>query len=69
MSTVQEIESAIEQLPREEKFAIADWISAKLSNEWDSEIEEDIRAGRLDSLAQEAIGELREKQTFPFSPA
>ena len=68
MSTVQEIERAIEELPREEKFIIADWISTKLSDEWDSEIEEDICAGRLDFLAQEAISELRAGQSTPFPP-
>ena len=68
MSTVQEIEAAIEQLPREEKFIIADWISSKLSQEWDNEIEEDISAGRLNSLAHQAIAEFRSGQTTPFPP-
>ena len=66
MSTVQEIERAIEQLPREEAFLLADWISSRFSKEWDQEIEEDIKAGRLDHLAQEAVSEFRAGQTSPY---
>jgi len=66
MSTVQEIERAIEQLPREEAFLLADWISSRISKEWDQEIEEDIKAGRLDQLAQEAVSEYRAGRTSPY---
>ncbi|TSA33831.1 MAG: hypothetical protein D4R65_07105 [Verrucomicrobiaceae bacterium] len=68
MSTVQEIERAIDQLPKRDVFMLADWISSKVSNEWDQEIEEDIKAGRLDHLAQEAISEFRAGKTSPFPP-
>ncbi|MEI8311212.1 MAG: hypothetical protein WCH98_10700 [Verrucomicrobiota bacterium] len=68
MSTVQEIERAIEQLPREEAFLLADWISSRISMEWDNEIEEDIKAGRLDHLAQEAVSEFRAGRTSPYPP-
>ncbi len=68
MSTVQEIESAIEQLPRAEMFRLADWISSKFADEWDREIEEDIKDGRLDHLAQQAVAEFRAGQTSPFPP-
>lgn len=66
MSTVQEIERAIEQLPREEAFLLADWICSRISKEWDQEIEEDIKAGRLDQLAQEAVSEYRAGRTSPY---
>lgn len=68
MSTVQEIERAIEQLPREEAFRLADWISSRISKEWDQEIEEDIKAGRLDHIAQEAVAEFRAGRTSPYPP-
>jgi len=68
MSTVQEIERAIDQLPKRDVFILADWISSKVSNEWDQEIEEDIKAGRLDHLAQEAVSEFRAGKTSPFPP-
>ena len=68
MSRVQAIERAIEQLPREEAFLLADSISSRISKEWDSEIEEDIKAGRLDHLAQQAVSEFRVGRTSPYPP-
>jgi hypothetical protein len=68
MSTVQEIESAIEQLPRTEMGKLANWLSSRFAAEWDSQIEEDIKAGRLDHLARQALVEFREGRTFPFPP-
>lgn len=68
MSTVQEIERAIEQLPRKEAYRLADWISSRFSKEWDNEIEEDIKGGLLDHLAQEAVSEFRAGRTSPYPP-
>ncbi len=68
MSTVQEIEAAIERLPRSELFKLTGWISAKFSDAWDKEIEEDIKAGRLDQLAQEALSEFRAGKALSFPP-
>ena len=57
MSTIEEIEVAIEQLPRDQLFKLANWISSKFADEWDKQIQEDIEAGRLDQLAQDALSE------------
>ena len=59
MSTVMEIEKAIEKLPNQELFELTHWISARFSDAWDRQIEEDIFAGRLDDLAAEALQEHR----------
>lgn len=59
MSTVQEIEEAIEKLPREEVFRLTDWLSTRFSDLWDRQIEEDVSAGLLDDFAAEAIAEHR----------
>jgi hypothetical protein len=45
MTTVREIEAAIEQLPRSELLKLTRWISSRFSDEWDREIEEDIKKG------------------------
>ncbi|MBE2203434.1 MAG: hypothetical protein IAE94_03700 [Chthoniobacterales bacterium] len=66
MSTVQEIEKAIEKLPREELFQLTDWLSSRFSDQWDRQIEEDIAAGLLDELASEAIAEHRAGQSMPM---
>ncbi|MCX6975508.1 MAG: hypothetical protein NTZ94_14705 [Verrucomicrobia bacterium] len=55
MSTVMEIEQAIEKLPAEELFELTHWISSRFSDAWDRQIEEDIVAGRLNEMAAEAI--------------
>jgi hypothetical protein len=68
MSTVLEIEKAIEKLPSQELFELTHWISPRFSNAWDRQIEEDICAGRLDDLAAEALEEHRAggSQEFPM---
>lgn len=68
MSTVQEIEAAIEQLPRSELFKLTGWISSRFGDAWDKEIEDDIKAGRLDHLAEEALSEFRVGKAAPFPP-
>jgi hypothetical protein len=68
MSTVMEIEKAIEKLPTDELFELTHWISNRFSDAWDRQIEEDIRAGRLNNLAAEALQEHRAggSQDFPM---
>jgi hypothetical protein len=44
MSTIQEIEVASEQLPRDELLKLANWISSKFADEWDKQQ----RISRLD---------------------
>ena len=66
MSTVQEIEQAIEKLPREDVFLLTNWLSTHFSDLWDRQIEEDISAGLLDDLAAEAIVEHRSGESLPM---
>jgi hypothetical protein len=68
MRTVEEIEAAIEQLPRDQFFRLRDWMTSRFEDLWDEQIEEDIKAGRLDHLAQEALAEFRAGLTTPFPP-
>jgi hypothetical protein len=60
MSTVQEIEDAIRQLPPEELAALRAWFHEFDAAAWDRQFEEDVAAGRLDALAAEALQDLRE---------
>jgi uncharacterized membrane protein len=66
LSTLAEIEQAIEKLPREDLFQLTGWLSTHFSHAWDRQIEEDIVAGRLDDLAAEAIAEHRAGQSLPL---
>jgi hypothetical protein len=55
---VQEIESAIAQLPRAQVAELATWFEQFHAQLWDTEIEQDVRGGRLDSLLEEARQDL-----------
>ena len=63
MTNVQEIETAIQQLTREELSAFRSWFEEFDAEVWDDQFEEDVQAGRLDSLADEALVDLREGRT------
>ena len=60
MSTVHEIEEAIRGLEPQEIAALRDWFAAFDAEIWDRQLEQDVAAGRLDRLAEEALGDLRE---------
>ena len=64
MSAVEEIESAIEKLPRQELFVLTNWLSIRFGDAWDSQIEEDIRRGALADLAAEAVAEYQSGKTL-----
>jgi hypothetical protein len=57
MSTVEQIESAILKLSSQELSQLADWVLDLDEQRWDEQIEQDIVAGKLDFLAQEALAE------------
>jgi hypothetical protein len=59
MSTIKEIESAVSKLSREELSAFRSWFTEFDAAAWDKQFEEDVRAGRLDKLADEALEDLR----------
>jgi hypothetical protein len=60
MSSVHEIETAVSKLSRQELLAFRDWFSGFDAAAWDKQFEEDVAAGHLDALADEAIRDLRE---------
>jgi len=60
MSTVQEIESAVSRLSADELAAFRVWFAEFDAQLWDRQLEEDVAAGRLDALAEEAIKDFKE---------
>lgn len=60
MSTVQDIERAVVQLTAEDLAAFRAWFAEYDSDAWDRQLEQDIAAGRLDRLADEALEDLRQ---------
>ena len=66
MSTVEEIEAAIQHLPREQFFQLVTRLRDRFGDEWDRQIAEDAAAGKLDALASEAIAEHGAGKATPF---
>ena len=60
MSTVQEIELAIRQLPPQELTVFRAWFAEFDAELWDRQMEQDVASGRLNELAAEALRDLRE---------
>ena len=63
MSTVEEIESAVEKLNKEELTSFRTWFAQHDAAQWDAQFESDVASGKLDSLAAEAIAEFNEGKT------
>jgi len=57
MSTVEEIQNAIEALPYDEYRRIMEWLYDRDMRAWDMQLEKDVRDGRLDFLHREAMEE------------
>lgn len=57
MLTLEQIESAILQLPPSEFEKLLEWFSDLDYQRWDEQLEKDIAEGKLEALAQEAIAD------------
>ena len=66
MTTVQEIEHAIDQLPSDQFSKIHDWIIEKDWERWDRQIEQDSASGKLAFLVKEAIQDAGSGDTRPL---
>lgn len=56
-STVEEIEKAIAQLPRNQLRQFRVWYEKFDSDRWDEQIERDVAEGKLDALSEAAIAD------------
>lgn len=59
MSSVNEIEEAILKLSETDFGAFREWFAEIDAAAWDRQIEQDVAAGRLDALADEALKDYR----------
>ena len=55
MVTVKELQQAILKLPEEDYAELLRWLLELDWEKWDRKLEEDVRAGRLDSLSADAL--------------
>ncbi len=54
MNSLAEIEAAIEQLPKDNARQLAQWLQNYLEEQWDRQIEADVKSGKLDALIAKA---------------
>lgn len=59
MGKVEKIEQDIEMLSKSELKAFRRWFQEYDAQAWDQQIEADAKSGKLDKLADEAVGEFR----------
>ncbi len=66
MSTVQEIKSAIERLPLEERAALIAELCGWTDDDWDRKMKADAKAGKYAALNEAAADAYRTGQTKPL---
>ena len=64
--SLAEIKNAVDQLSPKELAELIAFIRERDAEAWDKEFEEDVAAGRLDKLADEAIADLKQGRTTPL---
>lgn len=55
MTRMEKLEREIQKLSPQELADLRDWFRKYDAEAWDRQIEEDVRGGRLDGLAEEAL--------------
>jgi hypothetical protein len=69
MDKIQEIEAAIESLPREDYRRIAEWFREREQQLWDAQMDEDFAEGKLDSLFTNADDDEKKGLLHEWPPA
>jgi hypothetical protein len=64
--SLQELESAVIQLPATELAAFRQWFEEFLADEWDRQIEADILAGKLDKAGRQADSDFEAGRCKPL---
>ncbi len=59
MLTIKELERAVSSLPREELARFREWFDEFDAKAWDKQLEADVKAGKLNKIADEAIRDYR----------
>ena len=66
MTSVAEIQQAILELNETDYVELRRWFSDLDWEKWDEEFEEDVKAGRLDALAAEALEAKANDELLPL---
>jgi hypothetical protein len=57
MTKIEQIEGAVQELSADELAAFRAWFSKFDADAWDRQFEADVKAGKLDALAERALQE------------
>jgi len=60
MATVKDIETAVTDLSKKELSQFRKWFEDFDAAEWDQQFEEDVKSGRLNNIAKEALKDFQE---------
>jgi len=66
MSKLERIEQDVASLSKEELAAFAKWFEEWRADQWDRQIEEDAKAGRLDELVAQAKADIAAGRVEPL---
>jgi hypothetical protein len=66
MNTLNEIERAVQGLSPKQLAQFRAWFAEFDWAAWDRQLEDDVAAGRLDALADEALANFRAGRTSPL---
>jgi hypothetical protein len=64
--TIAELEKAVTELSEQELIRFREWFDEYYADMWDKQIEEDIKAGRLDNLLAEVDEEYNAGSSKPL---
>jgi hypothetical protein len=59
MMNIEQIKQALIHLPPEDLAAFRRWYQEYDADAWDKQFEDDVKSGKLDSLAQQAVNDLK----------
>ena len=64
--SVQELEAAVTQLPKEELARFSQWFEEYIADEWDRQIEADALVGRFDAAGKRAKADYEAGRCTPL---
>jgi hypothetical protein len=64
--SLQDLETAVAQLPAKELAAFAQWFEEYFADAWDRRIDADIREGRLDEAGRQADADFEAGRCKPL---
>ncbi|MCH8024547.1 MAG: hypothetical protein IIB43_07560 [Candidatus Marinimicrobia bacterium] len=66
MTKVEELEREVQELSRRQLADFREWFREYDADQWDRKIEADLREGKLDKIAEEALAEHKAGATKEF---